>query len=101
GVLTAIDKVQELTGAPRTGLIAVCVGGTMALSAAAILAARGEGDRIGHVTLLNTLSDYSEPGDICVFTDEQTIERIEARMNKRGYLASEELSGPFTWMRGN
>ena len=101
GVLTAIDQAQALTGASRVGLIAVCVGGTMALSAAAILAARGEGERIGHVTLLNTLSDYSEPGDICVFTDERTIERIEARMNRRGYLSSDELAGPFTWMRGN
>ncbi|MGZ8694974.1 MAG: PHA/PHB synthase family protein [Gaiellaceae bacterium] len=101
GVLTAIDRAQELTGAARVNLIAVCVGGTMALSAAAILAARGQGERVGHVTLLNTLSDYSEPGDICVFTDERTIERIEERMHRRGYLSSEELSGPFTWMRGN
>jgi poly[(R)-3-hydroxyalkanoate] polymerase subunit PhaC len=101
GVLTAIERVQTLTGAPRVNLLAVCVGGTMVLGAMAVLAARDEGERVGHATLLNTLSDYSDPGDICVFTDERTIARIEERMNRRGYLSSEELSGPFTWMRGN
>jgi poly[(R)-3-hydroxyalkanoate] polymerase subunit PhaC len=101
GILTAIDQIATITGAQRVNLLAVCVGGTMTAAALAVLAARGEAGRVGHATLLNTLVDYSDPGDICVFTDERTIERIEQRMRRRGYLSGEELAGPFTWMRGN
>ena len=43
----------------------------------AYLAAHGEGDRIASATLTNTLVDFSDPGDLGVFTDEETIARLE------------------------
>jgi polyhydroxyalkanoate synthase len=101
GVLAALDRAQELTGAGRVNLLAVCLGGTLAAIALAVLAARGQGDRIGWATFLNTLVDFSDPGEIAVFTDEAAVERLERRMRSRGYLSAEELSGPFTLMRTN
>jgi poly[(R)-3-hydroxyalkanoate] polymerase subunit PhaC len=101
GILTALDQVVEISGAPRVNLLGVCIGGTMTAIALAVLAARGEAERVGHATLLNSLVDYGDPGDIGVFTDERTIERIVQRMRRKGYLSGEELAGPFTWMRGN
>jgi polyhydroxyalkanoate synthase subunit PhaC len=101
GLLTALDHAADVTGAARVNLLGVCLGGTLAAIALAVLTARGEADRVGWTTLLNTLVDFSEPGDIGLFTDEETIERIERRMSRRGYLDPSELSGPFTWMRAN
>ncbi len=85
GVLVALDVVQEITGAPQVNVAALCLGGTLALVALAYLAAHGQGGRIGSVTLTNTLVDFSIPGDLGVFTDEDTIARLEKRMRERGY----------------
>jgi polyhydroxyalkanoate synthase subunit PhaC len=100
-LLAAVGEASRLTGGQPVNLLGVCVGGTLALIGLAVLAARGEAERVGWTTLANALVDYGEPGDIAVFTDEATIERIEQRMSRRGYLAPSELSGPFTWMKGN
>ncbi len=89
GVLAALDAVQEITGAPRVNVAALCLGGTLALIAMAYLAAHGQGDRIASATLTNTLVDFSIPGDLGVFTDEDTIARLEksharARLSRTG-----------------
>lgn len=101
GFLAALEAAQQVTGAQQVDVLGVCVGGTLSAIGLAVLAARGEAERVSSATLLNTLVDYAEPGEIGAFADEATIERIEQRMERRGYLAPSELSGPFTWMRSN
>ena len=101
GVLAALDAVQEITGAPRLNIAALCLGGTLALIAMAYLAAHGQGDRIASATLTNTLVDFSIPGDLGVFTDEDTIARLEKRMRERGYLDPAEMARTFDWMRSS
>lgn len=101
GLLAAIDRVQEITGAKTVNLAALCLGGTMAALALSYFAARGEAKRIGWTTLTNALVDFSEPGELGVFTDEHTIERLEEKMAQRGFLESTEMSGTFDWLRGN
>ena len=101
GILAAIDAVQEITGAPKIDLAALCLGGTLALIAMAYLAAHGQGDRINSATLTNTLIDFSIPGDLGVFTDEDTISRLEQKMQEKGYLDSSEMAKTFDWMRAN
>jgi polyhydroxyalkanoate synthase len=100
GLLEALDRVLELTGSPRANILSLCVGGTMATIGLAVLAAR-QAERVGWATLLNTPVDFSDPGEIGVFTDEAAIERIERRIKRRGYMKAEELAGPFNLMRGN
>jgi polyhydroxyalkanoate synthase len=58
-------------------------------------------ERIRSAALVNTLVDFSDPGEIAVFTDEEAIERIERRTRRRGYLKASEMAASFTWMRGN
>jgi polyhydroxyalkanoate synthase subunit PhaC len=101
GVLAALDAVQEITGAPRVNAMALCLGGTLALIAMAYLAAHGQGARIASATLTNTLVDFSIPGDLGVFTDEDTIARLEKRMRERGYLDPAEMARTFDWMRSS
>ncbi len=101
GLLMALDAVQEITGAPRVNVAALCLGGTLALIALAYLAARGQGGRIASTTLTNTLVDFSLPGDLGVFTDEDTIARLEQRMRERGYLDPAEMARTFDWMRSS
>ncbi|MGA2394332.1 MAG: alpha/beta fold hydrolase [Candidatus Lustribacter sp.] len=101
GILAALGVVERITGRRRTNIAALCLGGTMTVLAMAYLAARGEGDRIASATLTNTLVDFSEPGELGVFTDESSIARLEKAMGERGYLESTEMAGTFNWMRAN
>lgn len=101
GVLEALDAVQGLTGAKKVNIAALCLGGTLAILALAHLAAIADDARIGWTTVTNTLVDFSEPGDLGVFTDEKTVERLEQKMTERGYLEAEDMAGTFNWLRAN
>ena len=101
GLFAALDRVQELTGAERVNLEGLCLGGTLAMIGLAVLAARGQSSRIGWTSLSNTLLDFSRPGILGVFTDEETVRRIEKRNRRRGFLDSSELQNTFNWLRGN
>jgi polyhydroxyalkanoate synthase subunit PhaC len=101
GVLAAVDRVLALTGAPRVNIAGLCLGGTYAILAAAHLAARGEADRLGWVTVTNTLVDFSEPGDLGVFCDAGSVHRLEEAMSRRGYLEASRMATTFDWLRGN
>ena len=101
GLLAALDRVQKITGSPRVNIAALCLGGTLAVLALAYLAAKGQAHRVGWTTLTNSLIDFSEPGDLGVFTDESTIARLEKRMEKHGFLEADAMAGTFDWMRAN
>jgi polyhydroxyalkanoate synthase len=101
GLFAALDRAQEITGAEKVNIEAVCLGGTMSVIGLAVLAARGQAGRVGWTSLNNTLVDFGEPGVLGVFTDEQTVERIERKNKRQGFLDSTDLGGTFTWLRGN
>ncbi|HVA32697.1 MAG TPA: alpha/beta fold hydrolase [Candidatus Baltobacteraceae bacterium] len=101
GVLAALDAVQDITGAPKINMASLCLGGTLTLIALAYLAQHGQGDRVNSATLTNTLIDFSIPGDLGVFTDEDTIGRLEKRMREKGFLESHEMAKTFDWMRSH
>lgn len=101
GPLAALAAIERLTGAPKVDILALCLGGTLAVTMLAYLAKHGQADRIGTATLTNTLVDFAEPGDLGVFTDEASISKLEAKMNKTGFLDSKEMEGTFNWMRAN
>lgn len=100
GPRAALDVVCEITGSSTVDILGVCLGGAMTMMTAAYLA--GEGDnRIGSITLLNTLIDYSEPGVLGAFTDEATVEKLEKKMAKKGYLDGGDMGASFNFLRAN
>jgi polyhydroxyalkanoate synthase subunit PhaC len=100
GPLAATRVVQEITGAPKVNVAALCLGGTLATMFAAYLNEIGE-DRVNSLTLLNTLVDFSEPGVLGAFTDEKTLARLARRIAKRGYLDTAEMTTTFNLLRSN
>jgi polyhydroxyalkanoate synthase len=98
GPLAALDVAQAITGAEKVNVAALCLGGTIATATAACLAARGE-ERINSLTLMNTLLDFSQPGQLGVFTDEKTVDRLEKSMQRSGYLPSESMKTTFDLLR--
>jgi polyhydroxyalkanoate synthase len=100
GVRAALDAVTEITGSDIVDVLGVCLGGALAVMTAAQLAASGE-DRIGTLTLINTLLDYTEPGQLGCFLDEGTIVKLERRMARKGYLDGADMGGTFNALRAN
>ncbi|MGH3871013.1 MAG: PHA/PHB synthase family protein [Pseudonocardiaceae bacterium] len=99
GLLAALEVVEEITGAPQTNLIGLCLGGTLATAALAWLAARGEGDRVRSLTVLNTLLDFTVPGELGVFTDEVSIQRMDNILTRKGYLPADSMATTFNLLR--
>jgi len=100
GPSAALDAIADITGAPKTDIVGLCLGGALTAMLAAYLTALGD-DRLGSVTLLNTMLDYSEPGVLGAFTDEATIARLEQEMAKKGYLEGSQMAGTFDLLRAN
>ena len=70
------------------------------MSTLAYLDATGQ-DRINSATFLNTMIDFSEPGVLGVFTDENTVAKLEKTMAKTGFLKGENMRKTFDYLRGN
>ncbi len=96
----ALDVVQQITGAETIDIVGLCLGGALTAIAAAHLAQSGD-TRVGNLTLLNTLLDYSDPGAMGAFTDIETVERLEKRMQREGHLRGESMAGTFDALRSN
>src|SRR6516164_5892464 len=100
GPREALDVISEITGSPKIDIIGLCLGGALTAMLAAYLAEKGD-DRIGSITLLNTLLDYSEPGVLGAFTDEKTVRRLEKQMADKGVLEASQMAGTFDMLRAN
>jgi len=104
GALTAIRVVREICGMTRAdeqiNALGFCVGGTILASALAVAKARGE-DPVASLTLLTTLLDFSDTGEIGYFVDEAAVAAREASLGKGGLLPGRELATVFSALRAN
>ena len=100
GVLDAIDAAADIARADKINVLGFCVGGTLLGAALAVLAAEGE-DRVASVTLLATMLDFSDPGELGIFIDEQAVATREASIGKNGLLPGKDLSVAFSALRAN
>ena len=100
GPREALDVITEITGAPKIDIIGLCLGGALTSMLAAYLTEKGD-DRLGSITLLNTLLDYSDPGVLGAFTDEKTVRRLEKQMAEKGVLEASQMAGTFDMLRAN
>ncbi len=100
GPLDAVRVIREITGAPEVNTLSVCLGGTLTAIALAYNAATGDRS-IKSATFLNTLTDFSVPGTLGVFTDEATIAGLEKQMAKRGFLDADKMAHTFDALRAN
>ncbi len=100
GPIDALRVVREITGAPTVNTVSVCLGGQLMAIAMAYGAAIGD-EPVHTATLINTHTDYSDPGLLGVFTDEASVARLEKRMAKRGYLDAKDMAKTFDALRAN
>lgn len=100
GILTALDRIETVTGERRVHTIGYCVGGTLLAVTLGYLAAKAE-DRIESATLLTTQIDFTHAGELKVFVGEDQIANLERRMKEFGYLDASKMSTAFNLLRAN
>jgi polyhydroxyalkanoate synthase len=100
GVFAALEQVEKITDEKQVTSVGYCVGGTLAAATLAYMAAKHD-DRINSATLFTTQVDFSEPGDLKVFADEDRIKNIEEEMHTVGYLEGRSMANAFNMLRPN
>src|SRR5262245_5854913 len=100
GPLKAIDVVRDIAGVDRIHTLGFCVGGTIMSCAAGVLAARGE-DRLATLTLLTTMIDFVDPGEIGLLIDQASVALREATIGSGGIMPGKELAFTFGTLRAN
>jgi len=100
GPLKAIDVVREITNVDRVHSLGFCVGGTIMSCAAGVLAARGE-DKLATLTLLTTMIDFTDTGEIGLLIDAPSVALREATIGNGGILPGKELAFTFGTLRAN
>lgn len=98
GVFAALDATLDIADSRDANVLGFCVGGTLSTCAAAIEAARG-GTRIAHLTLLATLLDFSDPGEISVFVDQASVAKREREFADGGVMPGSQLASAFASLR--
>jgi polyhydroxyalkanoate synthase len=100
GVLRAIDLAQQIGRADRVNALGFCVGGTLLACALAVATQRGE-DKVASVTLLTTMLDFAETGEIGLLVDEAMVASRESAIGGGGLLKGRELAQVFAALRAN
>ena len=100
GPLAALDAIEQAIGVNEVNVIGYCIGGTLLSATLAYMQAKQD-RRIVSATFLVTLIDFTDPGDLGVFIDEQQIQSLEQQMNERGYHEGREMATAFNLLRAN
>ncbi|MEO8156525.1 MAG: class I poly(R)-hydroxyalkanoic acid synthase [Betaproteobacteria bacterium] len=100
GPWAALGAIEQATGEHDINLIGYCLGGTLTASLLAWMAAKNE-HRVKCVTFFTTLIDFSDPGELGVFCDEEVVNNLEKKMAERGYLEGSDMASTFNMLRAN
>ena len=98
--IDALDTVRDLLGVESAHLIGYCVAGTYLAATLALLAARGEQDKVASATFFTAQVDFSEAGDLSVFIDDEQLEMIRQLGAEKGYLDGRYMAATFNLLRG-
>ena len=100
-VLEARDAVAEITRQPAVNVNAACSGGIITACALGHLAAIGEQDKFGTLTLMVCALDQARMGTTGAFATREFAAAAVAESARKGYVDGQALAGVFAWLRPN
>ncbi len=100
GFLRAMAEVRRITGEEQINTVGYCIAGTtLGLTLAHLEKA---GDRsVKSATFFTTLTDFSDPGEVGVFLDNDFVDGIERQAMADGILSKLFMSRTFSFLRSN
>ena len=96
----AIEAVRDALGVESVHAIGYCVAGTYLAATLALLAARGEADKVASATFFTAQVDFSEAGDLKLFLGDEQMELIRQLSAENGYLDGRYMAATFNLLRG-
>jgi polyhydroxyalkanoate synthase len=101
GIYAATDAVKRQAGVSQVNTVGYCIGGTLLSCALAYMAAKGDDD-IASSTFFAAQQDFSEAGDLLLFTNEEWLKELEQRMDASGgVLSGQTMADTFNALRSN
>ncbi len=97
--IDAIDTVRALLDVPSVHAIGYCVAGTTLAATLAILATRGEADKVKSATFFTAQIDFTRAGELLNFIDDSQIKMVES-LATDGYIDGRFLALSFNLLRG-
>lgn len=99
GQIDAIDTVRDLLGVESVHTIGYCVAGTTLAATLAVLAARGQAEKVKSATFFTAQVDFTEAGDLRVFVDDDQLAMIRS-LSAEGFLDGRYMAATFNLLRG-
>ena len=100
GPLAALDAIELATGEREVNVVGYCLGGILLSATLAWMAARGD-QRIKCASLLTTMVDFCDTGEVSIFIDEQGLDSLEKTIEEQGYLDGRSVYDTFRSLRAN
>ncbi len=100
GPIAALRVAREICGVRDVNALGFCVGGTIIVTALAVLAARGERP-VASLTLLTALVDFEDSGVLDIFIDENHVRAREKQFGQGGLMPGKDLANTFSSLRAN
>jgi polyhydroxyalkanoate synthase len=99
--IEAIDHIRARLNTASVHAIGYCVAGTTLAAALAVLARRGEADKVKSATFFTAQVDFEAAGEMKVFIDDQQLATLEKISGEKGYLDGRYMAATFNLLRGN
>jgi polyhydroxyalkanoate synthase subunit PhaC len=100
GFIRAMAEVRRVTGEKKINAVGYCIAGTTLALTLAYL--RKAGDKsVNSATFFTTLTDFSDPGEVGVFLDDDFVDGIERQVAVDGILDKFFMSRTFSFLRSN
>ncbi len=98
--IEAIDFVRDRLKVPAVHTLGYCVAGTTLAATLAVLARRGEADKVASATFLTAQVDFEHAGELKLFTDDNMLDLVK-QASQGGYLDGRYMAATFNLLRGS
>lgn len=101
GPIEAIDYICKVLKFEKVNAIGYCIGGTLLTSALAYMKAVND-QRINSISLMTTLIDFENAGDLSIFIDDHFIQEVTKYIElSGGCLDGKDMATSFNLLRAN
>jgi polyhydroxyalkanoate synthase len=101
GIYAGTQAAMQQCGVEQVNTVGYCIGGTLLSSTLAHMAAKGD-RRIASATFFAAQQDFSEAGDLLLFTNEDWLKDLEEQMDAGGgVLSGKTMADTFNALRAN
>src|SRR3954452_9762105 len=100
GQVDAIDAIRDLLGVESVHAIGYCVAVTTLAATLAYLESKRQADKVESATFFTAQVDFSEAGDLKLFTGPETMGLLDELTKEKGYLDGRYMAATFNLLRG-